>query len=384
MFDPTSSDFLTVNVDGQRMGIGSKFRSDFALLAKAVNQIGKEADGESVEPWNDFMATTNNPTINWIKAQQALAPKTAWEWISGEDFLGEPAWRSSEFFSRETVENFGGRWGADNFIPIWLQSTFESSNEDKYSLNDLQGRAQRGGGEFFGLRTNPLGIGQILREGSWDILEKDFDSLEGFEKDLLKELLKERLEPLEEQQRKKKTTPISMYFNEVDKLETDFQNQTLIYAQARRQYPYNSEGHRNFMNKYQDEQMLLRDRKRIAGIDIEFQDKDVDDSNPNLVALAKYYKMFDELRDEEGYEKPGAFEPAFKKLIATLTPEQIKAIYRSRNSVPIPREVLQRIRRARPIAYREIMLSLNLRRQFYIEMGREDLADRELERFIID
>ena len=385
MFDPTSSDFLTVNVDGQRMGIGSKFRSDFKFLAKAVNQIGKEADGESVEPWNDFMATSDNPVITWIKGQQSLAPKTAWEVFSGEDFLGEPAWRpGGEFFSGETIQNFGLKWGVDNFIPIWAQSVMESSNEDKWSLNDIQGRAQRAGGEFFGLRTNPMGIGQILREASWDILEKDFDSLEGFEKDMLKELLKERIEPLEEQQRKRKTTPISMYFNESDKLEADFQRQVRKYAENRRAYPFTPEGHRNFMQQYEKEEIELRALKRDAGQDIEWGEKDEEDSNPNLVALAKYNKMFDKLIDEEGDQIAGAFEPAFNELIATLSREQIQAIYRNRNKTPLPRIVLQRMRIARPNQYREIMISLNLRRQFFIDMGRNDLAEKELERFIID
>ena len=42
------------------------------------------------------------------------------------------------------------------------------------------------------------------------------------------------------------------------------------------------------------------------------------------------------------------------------------------------------MRIARPNQYREIMISLNLRRQFFIDMGRNDLAEKELERFIID
>ena len=177
---------------------------------------------------------------------------------------------------------------------------------------------------------------------------------------------------------------ISMYFNESDKLEADFQRQVKKYAENRRAYPFTPEGHRNFMRQYEKEEIELRALKRDAGQDIEWGEKDEEDSNPNLVALAKYNKMFDKLIDEEGDQIAGAFEPAFNELIATLSREQIQAIYRNRNKTPLPRIVLQRMRIARPDQYREIMISLNLRRQFFIDMGRNDLAEKELERFIID
>ncbi len=384
MFDPTSGDFLTINVDGQRMGIGSKFRSDFQIISRAVSYIGKEAEGEEVEPWEDFLAKSDNPTLRWIQGQMALAPKTGIEIIEGHNFMGEPAWRQAGIPTVGTVANTLPKWGVENMTPIWLQSWFESTSAEPWSWDDIQGRSQRAGGEFFGLRTMPMGIGQILREASWDILEKDFDTLEPFEKAMLKEFMKERLKPLEEQQKERKTNPMSMYFNELDEIEKDFYRQTLKFAQDRRAFPFNREGNRNFMYQYEEEETEMRALKRKAGLDVEFNERDEEDPNPNLVALAKYYKIFDEIRDEEGDEIAGTFEPAFNKLIATLTTEQQKAIYRNRKLVPMSRLVLRRIRAARPKMYRDIMLSLNLRRQFYISMGREDLAQRELERFIID
>ncbi len=136
---PDKGDFLLWRIGNNFIGPGSKYVSDLKMIGKMVTRP---------DDFLDFKEVTQNPGVRWVWSQSAAAPKTSWEYLMGEAYLGEPISRDFSGDPVKSVLDFGRRVLGGNLLPIWVQGmVFEGGAP--------QERLARGGPDFFGLRAWP-------------------------------------------------------------------------------------------------------------------------------------------------------------------------------------------------------------------------------------
>ena len=98
--------------------------------------------------------------------------------------------------------------------------------------------------------------------------------------------------------------------------------------------------------------------------------------------MAQYYNLFDEAENESGDFVGTIFEKNYNKLFATWTPEQRKMVKMSRYKDPIDMRVYNRLKRTNRKEAARITEAWNLRIKYFEDIGRQDLAEMERERFL--
>jgi len=370
LIDPTSGGFLMFQAGGQSVGIGSKFVSDSKFIGKALTFMWKKGSGDDVKEWQDFLSMERtNPGLQWVRAQMAYAPTTAWGIFSGKDYIGEPVFRPGES-NFDSITNFVQPL-SEAAIPIWMSSTFfEGGGRD----NDWAGQTLRGFSELYGMRTHPQSTSEILRLASYDYMDMPFDEMEPFQKDLLRHMLTDDLTKLQEEQVKQGANDFALYFNNIKRIEEEYQQGLIALTQL---YPATKEGNRNMYTAYRGLKSGMRGQKTERGYDIEFEDESLKDSNPNKRALAQYWAL---------YEKatiPGTqaldwdlWQNEYDKLMQTFTLEQQVTVARNSHDLPMPAVFMQRLAQIGKKEYRRIVIAQKLREDYWRSMGRDDLADK--------
>ncbi len=381
MLDPSTSDFLLFDMNGQKVGPGSKFVSDARILSKAMNFFYKAGTQEDMEEWENFVSLSeDNPGLRWVRSQLAYAPSTAWDFFTGADYMGDPAFRKGDS-DIDTITNFVQPF-TDMVTPLWLSSVAFDNTHGNLDWGDrVSGGATRGLSEFTGLRSYPQGAAAILREASFDIMNAPYANLEPFQKDILRHSLMEQLSPIQEQQVKRGKNDFAIYFNDVDRINKDFQSE-LIEMTA--MYPNTPEGNRNMYDRYRQLKSYRRGQLHEIGYDVEFDEPELSDVKSKNT-LNKYYKMFDSVRiagtqliDWDQWELE------YEKLMSSLSLDQQLVIARNTSRLPIPYQFLERIKylgEARE--YKRIMKAQGLREEYFIAQGREDLASKSRDLYLM-
>ena len=382
MFDPKKGSFMMIQLPNDvKVGPGSKFISDFRLLAKAANSV---ATDKPLQDYQDFLAADrDNPGLKWLQGQMALAPQTAIDALRGTDFMGEPIYRGGN--SLEVLQNSVGNPLKENMLPIWFQEVLESNAGVVDPLEaeaDIGGRFTRGLGEFWGLRTTPKGVHNMLHDASYIHMDKPWDSLMPFEKDLVKYLITEKIAERRQKQMERSTTDMQIYFNDLDKLKKEFNETMGRLAESYDIYPLTSVGNRSYNFRYQNEKYAYRKAKNKMADSILFEEQDTESPDPGLRALAQYYKLFDESENEDGDFVGAIFEAKYNKLFATWTPEQRKIVRMSRYKDPVDMRVYNRLKVSNRKEAARMTEAWNLRIKHYEDMGRQDLAEFERKRFL--
>ncbi len=124
--NPTSHNFMTWDIAGQRIGPGSKIRSLLFMLGKAIKNPEDIAYNAS-----RFLRGNFSPVFG-----------TSIDLITGKNYIGDPT-RDGLLSLTKTVIG-------ENMLPIWVQSVVFEGGE-------LPGRLTRGITEFAGGRAYPLG-----------------------------------------------------------------------------------------------------------------------------------------------------------------------------------------------------------------------------------
>ncbi len=132
--DPTSSEFLTIEIAGQKVGPGSKVLSDVKFMARIVSN-----------PENLLQLGEANPGFRWARSQFAAGIATTTDLFTGRNVVGEP--------SRDGLLSLTKRVIGENFVPLYIQSLFEGGGT-------TLGRVTRATSEFFGGR----GRNELARE----------------------------------------------------------------------------------------------------------------------------------------------------------------------------------------------------------------------------
>lgn len=382
LLDPTGGDFLLFSANNQKIGPGSKFVSDARILTKAMNFFYKTGTQEDMEDWENFLSLSdNNPGMRWVRAQLAYSPSTAWDFFTGENYIGEPQFREGET-SLETIGNYVTPF-TEMVTPLWLNSTFFENTQGNQEWTDrVKGSGTRFLSEIVGLRAHPQGAATILREASWDIMNAPYANLEPFEKDILRYSILEQISPLQEQTIKRGTNDYALYFNEIERIEDSFQNELLEMTKL---YPNTAEGNRNMYDRYRQLKSYVRGQKYEVGYDVDFNEADVDPKDLKKVALSKYFAMFETVRI------PGTqlinwdqWEIEYENLMNSLTLQQQAVIARNTSRTRIPYQFLERIKYlGEAKEYKRIMKAQELRELYLTTLERPDLVEKSKKLYLI-
>lgn len=382
MLDPTKGDFMLFDVQGQKVGPGSKIISDAKIITKALGYTTKKATGEDVKDWENFMKfDRDNPALKWVRAQSAAAPSEAIDIALGSNFIGEPAFLHGESIKDNIL--IAGRSVRENTLPLWIESALWSDSNDGLNWEeDVKGRVTRGTAEFFGLRSWPQGPGSILRQESFETMGEAYDKLEPHERALLSHELTDRLTPLQQQQAERGTSDFAVYFERKKQISEEFVNGLMELIQR---YPNTKEGNRDLYFAYRQLKGFKRGREYQEMLDIEWEEHDLEHSDPIKRALAQAHALYD---DPEIAIAPGVidwdvWEIKNDALLRTFTPEQRIAVKRNQRKDPIPQPVLFRLRDVAKKEYKAIMENQALREKHLTDKGREDLAQASRDRFMM-
>jgi len=350
--DPRHSRFLLWRMGGQLVGPGSKFVSDFRLMGKMAVTVADPLGEDNLLDLDEFQ---ENDGVRWARAQLAGVPKTAWDVFIGSDYMGEP----TAITDPSTWARMLGDWT----VPLWVQGViFDGGTPEE--------RMTRGTAEFIGLRTFPQSASDILIDQSFDIMGKPYEKTETFEREILREVLKGDLIPLQESLAER-GSEIASYFSELDKINED--RIAKLLELSRKKYSW---------LKYKSIEDYARGQRANAGIDQEFEESNPEDEDPLKAALAQRNQLFGNpnLRSDAGTLLP-EFRIEMEKLIASWTPEQADYVARNINRRPIPRSIFDNLPRDLKA---DIGNSQRKREEALIQRGREDLARISNRFFFLD
>lgn len=385
VLDPSSGDFMLLDVKGQRLGIGGKLISDAKILTKTLNAVRYGLDDEKeLEDYNNFITANfaDNPGIKWIRGQTASAPKEFINAVIGENYIGETHWIQEE----EWGAKVGGlsRVIGENLAPLWIQSGMDGgvTGVDWDTTDELTGTITRMTGDFFGLRTWPQSAGNLLQRQSFDVIGKSYSDLEPFEKKLLSHTLSKQLSDYQQRQLERTDNPMTEYFEKIKTIDEEFVRGIIALMER---FPDTKEGNRDLFFTYRTLKGHRYGRRYEAGIDLEDEWANRETNDPILQAINKA----NELYEIEGVQiEPGVidwdlFEEEQAKLMKTLTPEQQLAVKRNQSDFPLPAEFLRRMQTGSKKEYQKILESQTLRQQYLNSTNRTELADLSNRRFMM-
>lgn len=136
--NPASPGFMTLNIAGHNMGIGSFVTSVIRLIGNVTADVIETADGD--KPISAlFTPNLDNSFIRFMRAKSAPFTGSVLEAITGENYIGEPF---------ESTSDWLGFLGS-KITPIWAQETFGIGTQHGFSPGAFPG-------EIMGFRTFPV------------------------------------------------------------------------------------------------------------------------------------------------------------------------------------------------------------------------------------
>ena len=139
-FDPTKSDFMTVQIGDSSVGVGG-FWTQFVRLTSKLAETSWDEDAQA-----SFGDASENPLWRWVRSRAAPGAGLAWDIANGEDYMGR------QFTSLGDTSKHVGR----QLMPIWLEAALL---EDPYRTGPAGLTA-----EVLGSRTNPLSASKRRRQ----------------------------------------------------------------------------------------------------------------------------------------------------------------------------------------------------------------------------
>jgi hypothetical protein len=133
--DPRKGSFLTYEIAGQNIGIGSAWVSTARFLANASSQAITEPD-QLIKAWQG-----DSKLNKFIRGQISPVTSTGWDMIEGRNFMGEPVMDNFPNFLKGIV--------AQSLLPFWASSMLDTP---KPGWGGVFGAVP----EFGGLRSYPM------------------------------------------------------------------------------------------------------------------------------------------------------------------------------------------------------------------------------------
>ena len=168
--DPTQGDFMTFDIDGDRIGIGS-FWTQFAKVTAKTAEVAWDEDAREAFLGDDTLRS--NPLIKWVRGRSAPTAGIGWDIAMGEDFLGRDIEGPLDWTKHVSK----------SLVPIWFEASVLSSPHRTGAL----GLA----GELVGGRIRPLSSKERRRDLrntiAQDLHDRDWTELNGLERKLISE-----------------------------------------------------------------------------------------------------------------------------------------------------------------------------------------------------
>jgi hypothetical protein len=165
--DPTKGDFMTLEINGDRIGVGTVWTS----MARLVGDLAADPAFEGKLGSSPLLFQNNspggagvderimrNPLIKWVRNRTSVISGTAWEIATGADYVGNPIEGPIDV----------GKHIASNALPFALESAILGSPRRTHSgilapnqvnWSDPRSYVPSGiGSEFMGLRNSPTGF----------------------------------------------------------------------------------------------------------------------------------------------------------------------------------------------------------------------------------
>ena len=293
-FDPDSPMFLTWNIGGQNIGPGSKVRSLIKLSAGIAVSVHPDAEVNITDFRNK-----DHPAVRFVRGLASPFIGDVTDILTGRNFLGEKVsflepWTVAEHILLPKV------------TPLWAQSVAMDGGSARE-------RSIRGVAEFGGWRAYPEGAYQILNNYSKEYLNIDYRDLEPFERKMLRDILKEELDPMT-YERAQQGDSNAMYWIELDIRDTERlekeKNALEVYfnPQLSDDPEWKVNGQRKLLQLFNDiQEEFARERNELNNTFGMYQDdNDFDADDPDKHALGAWYNVFDECVDS----KTGEFNSA--------------------------------------------------------------------------
>ena len=299
-FNPTGPMFMTWNVHGQNIGIGSKLRSLIKLDAEIAMSI-YEGRGLTL-----FDMSMDNPMVRFIRGNFGYYPAQAATILSGATYMGDRVhtlpWidlkpGQERMTPAESIIATGKHVFPGPLLgPIWGKSVVLEGG-------GIGERSARGTAEFFGGRGYPEGGYQIIKQFAKDKVGIDYEDMYSFERKILREILAKDLDPLQ-QQRLQQGDKNALYWAALDSLDQERyqkEEEALEYFNARkgrfRDNPLR-ELKRSF-SKIQDSYGDQRNDLNIQ-FDMYQDDTEYDADDPGKFILSEWYATYDQAKDSSG------------------------------------------------------------------------------------
>tara|TARA_R100000900_G_scaffold117584_1_gene92501 strand:- start:2711 stop:7063 length:4353 start_codon:yes stop_codon:yes gene_type:complete len=137
--DPTRGDFMSLRIGDSDVGFGGFYRSFLGMLSKT---------GDSFAEDRTFEKDRTNPILAWLKGRTSPTSSTAWDLITGSNFLGEPL---------ETDLSSRAKYIGNKFTPFWAENVFTTDPvTGDYQWTDLNKAGLAA--ELIGFRSTPIDV----------------------------------------------------------------------------------------------------------------------------------------------------------------------------------------------------------------------------------
>lgn len=168
--DPANSDFMTIDIGNDRIGLGGIWTS----LAKLSSRTLETAwDEDARETWLGDETVRSNPLIRWIRSRSAPFAGGWWDVAVGEDFLGRPIEGPRDWTEHLLTQT----------TPIWFEASVLA--------NPYRTGAPGFIGEMLGARVRELSSSErradLRNELATQVYGKKWVDLNGLERDKINE-----------------------------------------------------------------------------------------------------------------------------------------------------------------------------------------------------
>lgn len=302
---PWSREFMLWDTFGQRVGFGSKALSVARLIARSAT-----------DPGSLLASGMDNPGLRFVRGNLSGGAGFINDILQGNGYLGDPVFREDSLV-------FDPKWLLDYApIPIWAHSVaLEPGN--------LIGRAVRGPVEYFGGRAYPQSGSDMLRVAAPNVLQKEYNDAENWERRLLRAFLQKELAPVQEVERQRRA--LSRAFAESDKVKEQ-RMARLNKAVADWRVSGNKS---SLVNDYFRAENIAKGAMSKVFDEFEFRERDPNDP------VTRYFALMNQFRDPKTTDIDSqAFQQALPEFYASLTPDEGQYLLRNTEQDPIPAVIL--------------------------------------------
>jgi len=262
----------------------------------------------------------------------------AWDVLSGKTFMGENAdlfnLKDGVYDPKTAMLNLG-----EQFYPFAVQDMRLNIEEaiDKSQKDGAVSGIKTGAisvvADLGGFPNTPMSLGDLMQDVALDNFNKDYHSLESYEKKIVQQLIKEKETPFNEEA-KQRISDATEYYEKIEAINED------RYKKLEELGRDVAAG-RDFVNQYFD--ITGKAGSEKGAIEVEYQTDDINSSDPNKKLMAEYYALYDMATTKAGNFDSNMYSILKENFLRKATQEQRAYIERNTNQQPVPTSVINKL-----------------------------------------